>query len=407
MSEKVIDASAEMHAAEQRGAANLGDARRQTAPGAKIFFIIVLVFGLLLAGFLTWQAIVIKHKRAADTASLDKQQDTLGTPMKALHTDAADATPTLATASTAPTVAPIQPQATATANRQMASNNGQPPRKSPAELLRDRRLGYGFTADTNGAAPAQSAQAAPPGYYPPPAGYRAPATQGGMQTADDDGHTLDKLLSPVRLHSETAGQIGKEDFLLLQGSIIPCVLVTRIDSSLPGMVSCDVTADVYSENGRTVLLDRGTRITGQYEHGLQQGQNRLFVVWSRAVTPAGVVVNLDSPGADQLGASGFDGKVNNHFWKRFGAAILLSVIEDFGQYEIAKEQASSANNGAPTLYFGNTQQASQDIANTVLQKTINIPPTLTKRNGELISIFVARDLDFSSIYALRPANAAP
>lgn len=394
MSDHTIDASGNIHAAEQeRGAADLGDSRRRTVPGAKIFFLLVIIFGLLLCGFLIWQAVVIKHRQK--DAGQNKPAASLATPMHPLSTDAADKESV--TPASASVAAPITPQPAYS-----TAANGQPPPPSPAQLLRQRRLGSGLTADSGagggGAQPAQATAQAQPSVYPyQPPGMAPSAVGVGGQPQQAN---MQELLKPVLLEAESAGQVGSQNFLLLKGSMIPCVLVTRIDSGLPGMVSCDVTSDVYSANGHTVLLDRGSRITGLYQQGLQQGQERLFVLWDRAVTPQGVIINLDSPGTDQLGASGFGGKVENHFFKRFGAAILLSVIEDTGQYAVASQ---AANNGQ-SFYFGNTNQAMQDMANTTLQHTINIPPTLLKRSGDLVSIYVARDLDFSSIYALKPAQ---
>ncbi|CAZ15901.1 type IV secretion system protein VirB10 [Xanthomonas albilineans] len=391
MSDHTIDASGNIGAAEQeRGAADLGDSRRRTVPGTKIFFLLVIIFGLLLCGFLIWQAMVIKHRQK--DVGQNKPAASLATPMHPLSTDAADNESATSAPAPASAAAPITPQPTYN-----AASNSQPPAPSPAQLLRQRRLGSGLTSDsvTSGSAsqPAQTpvaGQTQPTTYpYPPPS--MAPGVQ--QQQAN-----MQELLKPVRLEAQSARQVGSQNFLLLQGSMIPCVLVTHIDSGLPGMVSCDVTTDVYSANGHTVLLDRGTRITGLYQQGLQQGQQRLFVLWERAVTPQGVIINLDSPGTDQLGASGFGGKVDNHFFKRFGAAILLSVIEDAGQYAVASQES----NNRQSFYFGNTSQAMTDMANTTLQHTINIPPTLLKRNGDLVSIHVARDLDFASIYSLKP-----
>lgn len=396
MSDSVIDAAATTAQADRdRGEATLGDSRRRSLPGARLFFMLVIIFGVLLCGFLIWQAWMTKKAHAADAEKKQEQTAMIGAPMHAMHTpDVTGDQPANAATAQAP-ITPVAAQATA----EPAKASTAP---TPEQILRNRRLGSALTAQSDTASNANAAAATPAAQTPPYYGAYPPP--GAAANAQAQPQTMDDMLSPVRLHAASAGQVGRQDFLLLQGAMIPCVMVTRIDSGLPGMLSCDVTTDIYSANGHTVLLDRGSRVTGMYQKGLQQGQNRLFVVWSRAVTPQGVIINIDSPGADQLGASGFDGKVNNHFWKRFGSAILLSVIEDVGQYAIASQQSS--NGGNTTVSFGNTSQASQNMASTALQNSINIPPTLTKRNGELISIYVARDLDFGSIYALKAKPAA-
>ena len=97
-----------------------------------------------------------------------------------------------------------------------------------------------------------------------------------------------------------------------------------MDSTTPGYVTCLVPRDVYSDNGAVVLMEKGTRVLGEYRAGLRQGQRRLFVLWTRAVTPDGVAIALASPAADALGRAGFDGEIDTHFWERFGGALLLS-----------------------------------------------------------------------------------
>jgi len=82
------------------------------------------------------------------------------------------------------------------------------------------------------------------------------------------------------------------------------------------MTSCEVPQNIYSDDGKTVLAERGSLLTGEYQTELKQGQARLFVLWNRLKTPKGVVINLDSPGTDPLGGSGMPGYVNTHFWQR-------------------------------------------------------------------------------------------
>jgi type IV secretion system protein VirB10 len=165
---------------------------------------------------------------------------------------------------------------------------------------------------------------------------------------------------------------------------------------VPGMSVCVVTRNIYSDNGKVLLIERGSTVTGEYARGLQQGMNRIFVLWTRIKTPNGVIISLDSPGTDPLGASGLPGKVNRHFFQRFGAAMLLSLIDD-----AAAMIANNSGGDGTTVNYGNTSQAANDMASKTLETTINIPPTLYKNQGERINIFVARDLDFGNVYALR------
>jgi type IV secretion system protein VirB10 len=157
-----------------------------------------------------------------------------------------------------------------------------------------------------------------------------------------------------------------------------------------------VTAtDTFSVDGSVVLLERGTKLVGETRGQVQQGTTRVYVLWTEARTPTGVVVPLASPGTDELGRSGLPGDVNRHFWERFGAAILVSVID--GAVQAA---AQGSGSGDDTVVI--SPSTSRDVMTEVLRSTINIRPTVTKHNGDRIAILVARDLDFRSVYELHP-----
>ena len=146
--------------------------------------------------------------------------------------------------------------------------------------------------------------------------------------------------------------------------------------------------------GRVVLMEKGTQIVGQYKAGLKQGQHRLFVLWARARTPKHVVVTLASPGTDSLGRAGFDGEVDNHWWERFGSALLLSIVSDGSAYGASRLQANGVSAPASARQ-GNT------AASIAVEQSAGIVPTLRKNQGEMVAIMLARDLDFSGIYELR------
>ncbi|MBO9136613.1 type IV secretion system protein VirB10 (plasmid) [Rhizobium sp. B230/85] len=213
-------------------------------------------------------------------------------------------------------------------------------------------------------------------------------------------------MKPTVLQPSQAARLPHPDFLITQGNIIPCILQTAIDTNLAGYVKCVLPQDIRGATGNVVLLDRGTTVVGEIQRGLQQGDERVFVLWTRAETPGHAVITLSSPGTDELGRSGLPGKVDNHFWQRFGGAILLSLVE--GAFQASTSLATHSGDGTS---FNNFQNNGEQVANTALKSTINIPSTLKKNQGDTVSIFVARDLDFSSIYQLRViggvANARP
>lgn len=201
---------------------------------------------------------------------------------------------------------------------------------------------------------------------------------------------LDTLRQGSAIGQAQARPLPDRNFLITAGSFIPCVLQTAMDSSQPGYVSCIVPRNVYSDNGRVVLMEKGTKIVGEYQGGLDRGQYRLFVLWTRAVTPRGIAIDVASPATDALGRGGMDGRVNNFFWQRFGTALLFSLVED-----AATVGAEAVGNSA-----SNTTRVPSDAASTILQQNGQIRPVLRKNQGEDVGITVAQDFDFSTVYGL-------
>jgi type IV secretion system protein VirB10 len=247
--------------------------------------------------------------------------------------------------------------------------SGGPPPKSAAELAVERELSGAVFASHRGASNTGEPLSAEPGTLPRP----------GVATA-------------VR-----AQQLPDERLLLPKGAFIDCTLETAIDSTLPGMTTCVMASDTFGVDGKVVLMERGTKLVGETRGQVQQGAARIFVVWTEARTPAGVIVPLDSQGADELGRSGLPGEVNRHFWQRFGAAMLVSVIDGAVQTAV---QSSRGSGGTVVV----NPSASQDVLTEILKNTVGIPPTVVKRNGDRIQVLVARDLDFRSVYELRSAS---
>jgi len=166
-----------------------------------------------------------------------------------------------------------------------------------------------------------------------------------------------------------------------QGTMIPAILETAIDTDVPGFVRAVVSQDVRSFDGARVLVPRSSRLVGQYQSGLQSGQRRAYVIWTRLIRPDGVSVNLASPATSFDGTAGLEGRVNSHFFQRFGSAMLLSVIGGL---------TTVASGGASVILGGG-----QTAASTALQQDGQRPPTVRVRMGEPIRVFTARDLDFS------------
>ncbi|MBB4087992.1 type IV secretion system protein VirB10 [Sphingomonas carotinifaciens] len=202
--------------------------------------------------------------------------------------------------------------------------------------------------------------------------------------------SLDNLKQTSAIGTATARMIGDRNYLVTAGAIIPCTLQTAMDSSVPGYTTCIIPRDVYSDNGRVVLLEKGTRVFGEYQGGLQRGQNRLFTMWTRAVTPRGVAIDIGSPASDPLGRAGVTGKIDRFFWQRFGAAMLFSVLDAAGQ--IAGQAVSPQGS---TVF-----RTPGDTTSQILNDTQQIRPIVRVNQGTEMAITVAKDFDFSQVYGL-------
>jgi type IV secretion system protein VirB10 len=212
--------------------------------------------------------------------------------------------------------------------------------------------------------------------------------------------TLAQALTPVATPRVRAAMLGNRSLILAEGAKIDCAGDTAFDSTEAGLSTCTVTKNVYSDDGKVVLIERGSQINSQYRSNLSPGQKRTFILAARIETPHGVTVEIDSPAADALGRMGIDGYVDNHWSERIGAAMLLGMTQDAIGY-----LATRGGNSNGSVVYENTQQQGNDMATRVLNSTINIPPTLTQNQGAEFTIVVARDLDFGSVYALQPEGA--
>ena len=191
----------------------------------------------------------------------------------------------------------------------------------------------------------------------------------------------------------TAQQRGDKTLLLTRGTTIPCVLVTKIVTDHAGITKCQATKDVWSANGKTVLIERGSVFLGEQTAAMLQGQARVAVRWTQVETPKGVVVQIDSPSVGKLGAAGNAAYVNYHFWKRFGGSVMISLIGDLSNglgKRLSKRDAD--------VTFEQSNENANQMAEEALRNSINIPPTGTINQGALLNIMVARDVDFKGVY---------
>lgn len=232
------------------------------------------------------------------------------------------------------------------------------------------------------------------------------ASSDAPAVAGDDRHS--RFLASAQAMTDrtaVAHRLARLDALVAQGTLIPGILETAINSDLPGQIRAIVSKDVYSFDGRRVLVPAGTRLIGDYEASATRGQRRIFVVWARLLRDDGVSVRLASIGTDALGRSGLTGQIDNKWRERFGSAILLSVIGAgssyltgyrSGQYG-GGDDRDDATRGAE-LARQTIAETFSDMANQALGENLQIPPTIHVQQGERIFVYVRQDLDFSSLY---------
>jgi type IV secretion system protein VirB10 len=360
-----------------------------------------LALGLMSAlalGFLVWYytqtfAERSDEKKAAATATKTKTQGEMTLPPLG-RIDPPTVERVLGPAPVLPEEVSVQPTAPPayTPTESAYVPNSRFSGKSPDQAHQDRRLAGPVFVGASGAGEGTHIYEAEgrPGSTQSLSPMAGPSPQQAAASSD-----MAALLEPTSTPAALAKVLPTQQLLLAKGSFLDCTLETAIDSSLPGMTTCVTATDTFSVDGSVVLLERGTKLVGETRGQVQQGTTRVYVLWTEARTPTGVVVPLASPGTDELGRSGLPGEVNRHFWERFGAAILVSVID--GAVQAA---AQGTGSGDDTVVV--SPSTSRDVMTEVLRSTINIRPTVTKQNGDRIAVLVARDLDFRSVYELHP-----
>jgi type IV secretion system protein VirB10 len=223
------------------------------------------------------------------------------------------------------------------------------------------------------------------------------------QSAAGGGGLFGGQLQSSATASVMARHLGNRSLVLPKGSTFTCALKTKVISAVSGMVGCQVLRNVYSDDGRTVLIERGSHLDGEYRiTQVRPGVTRIPTIWTRVRTPNGVVVDIESPAVGPLGESGLPAHVDNRWLERLGAAILVGFIDDVLQILINRSDNSE---GGDTVVVGNSAaQQGRSIPEKVLESTINIPPLLTQNQGGLVGVYIARDVDFSPVYALRAVD---
>jgi type IV secretory pathway VirB10-like protein len=201
-----------------------------------------------------------------------------------------------------------------------------------------------------------------------------------------------------RLESEP--EAPRSPYELRAGFVIPGLLISGINSELPGQIMAQVSQDVYDTPlGKYKLIPQGSRLVGSYTSDVAFGQSRILIGWQRIVFPDGKVMDIGSmPGADSAGYAGLKDKVNNHYFRLFGSAFLMSAVTA----GVAMSQPDQApTNNRPTASSAMSEALGQQLGNVTAQlisKNLNVAPTLEIRPGYRFNVIVTKDMTFSKPY---------
>lgn len=224
-----------------------------------------------------------------------------------------------------------------------------------------------------------------------------------MQLVDTDINGNDKTEDDAKKQgTPTVSRITlNPDLYIPENTYIPCTLGVRFVSDVGGRIKCVISEDVYSANGNTKLIEKGTEASGVYKGGtLKQGQSYMFIQWTKLTTkerPYKKINLVDTQVVGQLGEAGIDGWIDTHFWERFGNAMMLSSVQDVAAAAANNAQSKDSN----TDYTANSRESMAEMAKTALENSINIPPTIYKNQGDIIGILVGEDISFENVYALK------
>ncbi len=345
--------------------------------GARAFVGLMVLIGSAMVGWFIYNQMHVK--KLADDPKKDKEQVmTSSLPRQSFD----DVPPTIDNTPKNSVVPPLQTTQEPQQQVSRQTLNNQKKELSPEEKIMRARLGVSF----NGVDPEKQATTA-----------KEQERRSGQDNTETSSNSqaLASRMKPARMAVAQASVMPHPNLTIAQGTMIPCGTNTELDTTVPGQVKCTVSRDVYSADGTVKLIDKGAVVTGEQNSGIQNGQNRVFVLWTRLRNPDQTIVNLDSSGTNALGSAGIPGQYNSHWWERMGDAIFFSVLTDGMKAGIA-----SINNNNSDVSFNTTENSTDQLATEALRAKINIPPTLYTAQGDAVSIYVARDLDFSTVYGL-------
>jgi len=216
-------------------------------------------------------------------------------------------------------------------------------------------------------------------------------TRGNSSTGDSAGRKLSEneafLQSAPPLIIQQAEQMMDPDRTLAQGSVVQAALQVAINSDLPGNVIAVVSEPVPSFAGNNILIPRGSRLFGSYSAGIDAGQKRILIAWSRILTPDGHSMQISAVGGDRLGRSGVTGFIDTKFGERFGGAALISVIGAAPSITAARVESETTSDTLVSI-----TEDLEDATGTVIAEQLSRKPTIYIDQGNSVTVLVDRDV---------------
>lgn len=238
----------------------------------------------------------------------------------------------------------------------------------------------------------QSRQGSPasatPGAMPGLAGFDPGGVGAGQPRAQD--RQLAFLNAAADRRTVTPDRVAPpaSPFVLQAGAVISAALITGIRSDLPGQITAQVTENIYdSPTGSILLVPQGTRLIGQYDNAVQFGQRRVLLVWNRLIMPNGRSIILErQPGADTQGYAGLEDGVDYHWWDLAKAAVLSTLLG------VGAELATDDNDRLIRAIRDGAQDTINQAGQQIVQRQLQVAPTLTIRPGFPVRVIVTKDL---------------
>ncbi len=246
------------------------------------------------------------------------------------------------------------------------------------------------------------------GASPASASVNAPGRSSSSTSEYDPAADVDKEQFFERAQKDTNWRNNSQrtegtPFELKTGAVVPGVMVTGINSDLPGNMIAQVTQNVFdSATGRNLLIPQGTKIYGVYDSRVVYGQERVLIAWNRLIFPDGSSMDINAmPGTDMAGMAGFTDQVDNHYLRIFGSAFMMSLVTGAMAYTLdSVNDSTTSDNGTSMTDEMTAALAAQlgQTTTTLLQKNLSIKPTIEIRPGYQFNIVVTKDLVFKGGY---------